>query len=445
MSYCVNPWCSDRQNKQDDLVCANCGTELLLDNRFRVIRAIDVRQFHPFDTFEAIDYVGTPIRKENTRVVLKILKGDVENYLDIFEKEFTALKILRHPGIPKSDPDDFFLKTLGKNSSHQVYCLIMSKFEGVTLSDWIQNYGRVSQDRLLNWMGQIAEILDYMHNQSYFHRDIKPDNIIVQPNDKLALIDFGGVKKITQSYITRLSQLGRREDTQLYSLLYSAPEQFEGRAIPQSDFYSLGRTFIFAATGKELNTLPINKKTNELLWLKSAPQLDLPTKRFLQRLTNVAPSKRPFYSAELVNIIFDGLPRQLKWYRILRSKPFQVSLVITVILLILGIIVAGRYALALNFYNIGKSQIQGGDFNKAIQSFQKSISIQPTEDAYFSLGDACNQTKNIKCAKNNFDKVVKLNPKNSAAYFNIALLYDNELYKSDKAQRLNLSSYNLAI
>ena len=373
MSYCINPWCSNRQNGRDAQVCANCGTELLLDNRFRVIRAIDVRQFHPFDTFEAIDYIGTPIRKKNTNVVLKILKGDAENYLDVFEKEFTALKILRHPGIPKSDPDDFFLQTLGNDASRQVYCLVMSKFEGVTLSDWIQNHGRVSQDRLLSWMGQIAEILDYMHNQSYFHRDIKPDNIVVQPNDRLALIDFGGVKKITQSYILRLSQLGKREDTQLYSLLYSAPEQFEGRAIPQSDFYSLGRTFIFASTGKELNTLPINRKTNELLWLKNAPQLDLPTKRFLQRLTNVAPSKRPLYSAELVNIIFDSLPRQLKWYRILRSKPFQVFSVITVMILILGFIIAGRYALALNFYNIGKSQIQGGDFNKAIQSFQNQF------------------------------------------------------------------------
>jgi serine/threonine protein kinase len=64
-----------------------------------------------------------------------------------------------------------------------------------------------------------------------------------------------------------------RNVTVVYSEGYTAPEQFKGRAVPQSDFYALGRTFVHLLTGRHPNDLPKNSQTDGLVWRPSEQQV----------------------------------------------------------------------------------------------------------------------------------------------------------------------------
>jgi serine/threonine protein kinase len=443
--YCINPWCKNRINQDHALKCHACNTELFLDGRFRVIQPVgEFRKFHTFDVYEAIDYLGNPIRAMNSNVILKVLKDDEKKYIDLFLEEFDALKSLRNPGIPESDIDDFFSVAVGGDIDDLLYCLALQKFEGSTLTEWIKEHGKLSQDRLIDWMGQLSEIVDYIHSQGYIHCDIKPDNIIVRKNHKLALVDYGGAKKLTSSYLAKLAGPIDQNDTQIYSLLYSAPEQIDGRATPQSDFYSFGRTFIYAATGKELSILPRNDRTGELDWFRDA-QLDQPTKRFIQTLVNPLPRKRPLTSGELVSTIFYNLPESLKWMKIARSKGFRFILVV---LFCLGCIIffqVGRLALSEIYYTNGVSQFNSNQVSLAKISFRNSIQIHKTEKAYLSLAEACKLDKDYLCAIDSYKKVTEFNKRNSTAYFNLGILYEDHMYKVGKNQGIDENIYSLSV
>jgi serine/threonine protein kinase len=444
--YCINPWCKNRYNEDHALTCSACNTELFLDGRIRVIQPVgEFRKFHPFDVYEAIDCLGNPIRAVNSNVILKVLKDDEKKYINLFLEEFDALKTLRFPGIPESDIDDYFSVAVGGDKDDLLYCLVLSKFEGLTLTEWIKEHGKLNQDTLIDWMGQLSEIVDYIHSQGYIHRDIKPDNIIVRKNHKLSLIDYGGAKKLTSSYLAKLANPVNQNDTQIYSLLYSAPEQLDGRATPQSDFFSFGRTFIYAATGEELNVLPRNARTGELDWFRDASQLDQPTKRFIQTLVNPLPRKRPLTSGELVSTIFYNLPESLKWIKIARSKGFKFSLAILFCLVCSIFFQVGRLAISESYYNSGVSQFNSNQVRLAKISFRNSIQIHKTEKAYLSLAEACKLDKDYDCAIDSYKKVTEFNKKNSTAYFNLGILYEDHMYKAGKIQVIDENIYSLSV
>ena len=70
----------------------------------------------------------------------------------------------------------------------------MEKIEGVNLKEYIKQSGKpIKGDLGLRWLKEIIEILDQVHSQDIIHRDIKPQNIMLNPDGKLVLIDFGAV------------------------------------------------------------------------------------------------------------------------------------------------------------------------------------------------------------------------------------------------------------
>lgn len=84
------------------------------------------------------------------------------------------------------------------------------------------------------------------------HRDLTPDNIILDKNEKLILIDFGAANEL----------IGTATGTMVGKQCYIAPEQFRGKACPQSDLYSLGATLAFLLTGEDptaMKTIDINE------------------------------------------------------------------------------------------------------------------------------------------------------------------------------------------
>ena len=287
--YCINFKCEQRENPNSLEFCQACGTPLVLKNRYRLIlplRPLYVRG--QAELFEVED-LGVEAAIGSRYKVLKVLKKNDATLVRLFKQEAEALNKLNHPGIPKIPLGDGYFTIPLPRKTKPLHCLVMEKIEGENLHEWVNKRGAVSQEEAINWLKQLLEILDYLHQNQYFHRDIKPSNIIRQPTGQLVLIDFGTVREITQTYIVKVG--GREEITCVWSAGYTPDEAIEGKAVPQSDFYALGRTFVHLLTGKSPLELP--KEAEQLNWRSSAPQVSPLLADWIDYLMAPSPIQRP--------------------------------------------------------------------------------------------------------------------------------------------------------
>ncbi|WP_445633740.1 serine/threonine-protein kinase [Nostoc sp. DSM 114161] len=238
MSLCINPVCPkpNHPNNHQNRFCQSCGSHLELLGRYRVNSLLsDKTGFSK--VYEAYE--------QNTAKILKILKEDLSSNpqaVELFQHEFTVLLKLNHPGIPKKDS---YFQYQTRNGL-VLHCIAMEKIDGCNLEEWFQQHNQpVSQEQAIAWLKQLTEILDLVHSKQYLHRDIKPSNIMIKPDGQLVIIDFGTANEIVKNSPDESPKM-----TALMSSGYSAPEQMNGEALPQSDFFALGRTFVFLLTGK---------------------------------------------------------------------------------------------------------------------------------------------------------------------------------------------------
>ncbi|MEH1833997.1 MAG: protein kinase [Nostoc sp.] len=304
MTYCINPHCPKPVDpvNANNLICRNCGSEILLQGRYRVIKQLGQGGFG--NTFE-VDECG------KTKV-LKVLTEKNPKAIELFQQEAKVLSQLNSVGIPKVEPDGYFT-VLPKNSSVPLHCLAMEKIEGVNLEQWMEfrNYQPISETQALNWLKQLVEILALVHAHQYFHRDIKPQNIMLRPSGQLVLIDFGAVRQVTTTIVAGNSH------TRIISQGYSPPEQQNGYSVQQSDFFALGRTFIFLLTGKEPQDKEIyDPLTNELHWRKSTLNISPLLANLIDHLMAPTANHRP-QNTQVILQKLDGIEKKLQTPRIL--------------------------------------------------------------------------------------------------------------------------------
>ncbi|WP_278752312.1 serine/threonine protein kinase, partial [Fischerella thermalis] len=281
MPYCINPRCPNPLDPENvnNSTCRNCGSEILLQGRYTVVEKLGKGGFG--NTFEVDD--------RGTRKVLKVLIDDNSKAIELFQQEAQVLSQLQCAGIPKVDPDGYFT-VLPNNSSAPLHCLVMEKIEGVDLEKWMKfrHCQPISQTQAFDWLKQLVNILSVIHNQQYFHRDIKPQNIMLRPNGQLVLIDFGAVRQVTTTILEGVCH------TRIVSKGYSPPEQQNGYSVQQSDFFALGRTFVFLLTGKEPQDSAIyNPLTNQLDWRPHALQISPLFADLIDYLMAPVASQRP--------------------------------------------------------------------------------------------------------------------------------------------------------
>ncbi len=266
--YCINPSCSQRQNPDDDLDlerCQTCGTRLRIRERYLLTKPLcDLNEDTNAEVFKVSDLalicnLGFNSDGAEKQKVLKVLKNKDFTAVDLFKREAEVLIFLsnNYPeiGIPKIEVDGYFLfEDLTGTNQVQIHCLLMEEIEGINLKNWLEREQRLPEEKALDWLKQLGEILAAIHRKQLLHRDIKPSNIMLKPDERLVLIDFGSVAMHETARTRAIGTQG-----------YTAPEQYEGKAVTQSDFYSLGRTFVHLLTGRH----PLNlqdKKTGKLRW-----------------------------------------------------------------------------------------------------------------------------------------------------------------------------------
>jgi eukaryotic-like serine/threonine-protein kinase len=243
--------------------CQHCAHDMVLNNdgpRYYITRVIKAGgQGSVFETIgddgkvyavkEMIDNFTNP--KDRTEAV------------DRFEAEAKMLRRLSHPRIPQVYADF-------KDEGRQY--LAMEFVRGEDLEEVIRKHpGGLPEQQVLEWADEICDVLGYLHNhkpEPIIFRDMKPSNVMIEPDGKVKLIDFG---------IAKVFQRAER-GTQIGTPGYAPPEQYQGLATVESDIYALAATLHHMLTGRDPRDEPpfsfppvyglkptISKRTSEAL------------------------------------------------------------------------------------------------------------------------------------------------------------------------------------
>ncbi|WP_449271862.1 WD40 repeat domain-containing serine/threonine protein kinase [Halomicronema hongdechloris] len=209
-------------------------------------------------------------------MILKVLKSshnDNPKVLELFQREAEVLSQLHHPGVPRVAADGYFAYW-PQGSDQPLHCILMEKIDGPNLKQWMVQQGNhpISETQARYWLTQLTEVLQLIHRHHCFHRDIKPDNIMLRANGQVVLVDFGAARQMTATYMAQLGATGGI--TTVSSAGYTPPEQEHGQAVPQSDFYALGRTLIYLLTAQSPTDPTIyDSRTNTFHWRQQADQV----------------------------------------------------------------------------------------------------------------------------------------------------------------------------
>jgi streptogramin lyase/tRNA A-37 threonylcarbamoyl transferase component Bud32 len=172
------------------------------------------------------------------RVALKLLSPELagsERFRDRFLRESKLAASIDHPNIvPIYDADEV----------DDVLFIAMRYVEGSDLKEVIRAEGRLDGVRTAAIVGQIASALDAAHAYGLVHRDVKPGNVLLTPEDHVYVSDFGLTKRaLSVSGLTATGQLVGTID-------YVAPEHIKGDVVDgRADVYSLGCVIVECLTG----------------------------------------------------------------------------------------------------------------------------------------------------------------------------------------------------
>jgi serine/threonine protein kinase len=235
MSYCLNSYCNQPENPDDAKFCLNCGSKLLLKDRYRAVKPIGQGGFGK--TFLAVD----EDKPSKPFCVIKQFypqaqgTDTVQKAIELFNQEAVQLDDLgQHPQIPA---------LLAYFTQDDIQYLIQEFIDGQNLDAELRQNGAYTEAQIWQLLRELLPVLQFCHARGVIHRDIKPENILRDRYGKLVLVDFGACKSATGTALNRTgTSIGTPE--------YVAPEQIRGRAIFASDIYSLAATCVHLLTAR---------------------------------------------------------------------------------------------------------------------------------------------------------------------------------------------------
>ncbi len=197
------------------------------------------------------------------------------NAVAAFRREAQLLATLDHTNLP--NVSDYFQET-------DKQYLVMDFVQGQTLEAALEaTTGFLSEATVMEWMMQLCDVLHYLHTRQppIVFRDLKPANIMLTPDNKIKLIDFG---------IARFFRAGKTRDTAAYGTMgYASPEQFgTGQTDARSDIYSLGVTLHHLLTRYDPSLSPFNLPPAQNI----NPNISTPLAEVITRATKAGVAER---------------------------------------------------------------------------------------------------------------------------------------------------------
>lgn len=208
--------------------------KIILDDRYEIIEQIGVGGMAK--VYKAKD------RLLDRFVAIKVLKeqyAEDSEFLKKFNNEAQSAAKLSHVNIVN-------VFDIGQDlyKGEMIYYIVMEYVDGRTLKDEIISQGTLSNHDIIDYSTQIAQALKTAHQAGIIHRDIKPQNILIDSYGLLKVTDFGIARVSSNATITYTSSI-------LGTVHYISPEQAKGKIVDEkSDLYSLGAVMYEMATGK---------------------------------------------------------------------------------------------------------------------------------------------------------------------------------------------------
>lgn len=239
-----------------------------LENRYEIVRELGQGGF-------GRTYLARDINRYQEACVLKEFApqihgaNELKKAEELFEREASVLYKLQHSQIPNFRE----LLRLSLNGKRSLF-LVQDYIEGESYAQLLKQRC-FSEAEVVELLGQILPVLEYIHSQGVIHRDISPENLMQRHVDKMpVLIDFGGVKQAATTAVSQAT--GRPLVTLLGKEGYAPPEQIrQGKAFPSSDLYALAVTVLVLLSGKEPKELYDNSQAawNWRKYISVSPEL----------------------------------------------------------------------------------------------------------------------------------------------------------------------------
>ena len=180
-------------------------------------------------------------KTEKRTVAIKVLRPEYEQdaeFVRRFSREAEAAAKMSHENIVN-------LLDVGKDNDMRY--IVMEYVPGKTLKDLIRERGRIAPDTAVRMVIRILAAVDHAHKNGIVHRDIKPQNILVDAKGKVKVADFG-IARLKTAQTTRVDD---KQNSALGSVHYFSPEQASGEvADEKSDLYSVGVVLYEMLTGQ---------------------------------------------------------------------------------------------------------------------------------------------------------------------------------------------------
>jgi serine/threonine-protein kinase len=319
----------------------------------------------------SIVYVAMDTRLNKQWAVKEIKKNknqDTKTLLRGLQMEANILKMVDHPVLPRIVDIINYKGTV---------FVVMDYIEGRPLSEVLKKEGPQPQEKVVEWAKDLCSALDYLHslNPPIIYRDMKPSNIMLKPDGKVKLIDFGTAKEFDVESLADTTALGTRG--------YAAPEQFgdaRGRGIhktdARTDIYSLGATLYHILTGKNPSEPPyVIKPIRE--W---NPMLSGGLEKIIVKCTMSNPDDRYQSCGELLYALdhYEELDDAFRKESFRKMRSFFVSAALT--LCFGGVAIAGyignQREMRMNYENLlneGYSYTVQGKYEEAANVYAEAI------------------------------------------------------------------------
>lgn len=253
----------------------------IINDRYRVLKLLGQGGF--FKTYLVLD------EKSNKQWAMKVCDKAHKNYSStlrntILQEPHMMMKF-NHPAIPR---------VIDIIEDENKICIIREFVEGQPLDTLVKNNGTIKQEVVVDWAKQLCDALGYLHKQNppYIYRDMKPANVILQPDGNVKIIDFG---------IAMVYDPSKQDDTIIGTRGFAAPEQYLGKSDCRSDIFALGMTMHYLLTGVDPNTPPY--ETKPIREIK--PQLSARLEAIITRCINPNPDER-FQSCDELMVALEG-------------------------------------------------------------------------------------------------------------------------------------------
>ena len=343
----------------------------LVDGKYKILNKIGQGGM-------SVVYLAMNERANKQWAIKEVRKDGVQNFEVVKQgliAETEMLKKLSHPNLPSIidviDGDGTFL-------------IVMDYIEGRHLESVVKEYGAQSQEDVIEWAKQLCDVLSYLHSRKppIIYRDMKPSNVMLKPDGKVMLIDFGTAREFKENSVADTTCLGTQG--------YAAPEQYggHGQTDARTDIYCLGATLYHLLTGHNPSEPPYEMYPIRY-W---NPELSSGLEEIILKCTQKNPDDRYQNCGELLYALehYNELDIEYKRKQTLKWRAFLCSTALTVLAGAgaVGFKIAENTVTASTYevYVEEATNLASTDPEQCIQYYKNAIALNPSDGlAYENL------------------------------------------------------------